>query len=659
MATVTKPVALDETLQATNSALVTQSTKLNDIIAKLQLIATALGNPELIGDTDISEIADGTITGAIAEIDGAVSDLKSALNDMLDDAYAIVSNNKLNSNSAIGKTASQINGQFYYFGQDKNLADYENVDPLHRVIVFCRTTSDSINGLTCQWLYDDDTVSSSYVTLNSIYDASQVTNKDHVVGIKFIAFSAGASLVISELGVKFTGTTSATDEDLYDEKYVSNRLDVIEENIQNIEIDNAIYVYHPEDAITLISGDGVMNTYGAYNTSSNTFKHATGTVVAGKSYKITGRTFGSTYPAYLWLDNNNAILSYGTAGDTENVIEYAIAPSYATQIVINYSTAFGEASAIEGTQISIKEYVDDSLAPLNKPFTGKTAVWYGTSIPAGQYDGVGTSYPEIVGKALGLTVINKAIGASSVRAGNFAYKTTEDPFGWAGVTSMQSLGLSMSLSSSEKQTMFNNWNHWKTIIPNIPEAIADNMNDTYANMYKNASYDKILTPYLDGTYDMPDVFIFDHGFNDRITGTNEELYAVPQTADDRTYFIGAMRFLFDQILTANPAARIILIGHYENIVSPVVAEAQTKLAELYDLPLEKLWDKTGWNMIPVQTYGAWVDGYWDDDALQTPTTITVHNRWLCDTVHPHSDKSGKATNFLADIHTKWLREQVI
>ena len=77
MAIVTKPVALDETLQSTNLALATQTGKLNDIVAKLQLIATALGNPELIGDTDISGIADGTITGAIAEIDGDVTDLQA------------------------------------------------------------------------------------------------------------------------------------------------------------------------------------------------------------------------------------------------------------------------------------------------------------------------------------------------------------------------------------------------------------------------------------------------------------------------------------------------------------------------------------------------------------------------------------------------------
>ena len=105
MATVTKPVALDETLQSTNSALATQTGKLNDIVAKLQLIATALGNPELIGDTDISGIADGTITGAIAEIDGDVTDLQedmlTAQNDIdnmqdaLSDDVVTVTNNPI------------------------------------------------------------------------------------------------------------------------------------------------------------------------------------------------------------------------------------------------------------------------------------------------------------------------------------------------------------------------------------------------------------------------------------------------------------------------------------------------------------------------------------------------------------------------------------
>lgn len=105
MATVTKPVALDETLQSTNTALTAQTGKLNDIVTKLQLIATALGNPELIGDTDISGIADGTITGAIAEIDGDVTDLQEDMltaqgniddmQDALSDDVVTVTNNPI------------------------------------------------------------------------------------------------------------------------------------------------------------------------------------------------------------------------------------------------------------------------------------------------------------------------------------------------------------------------------------------------------------------------------------------------------------------------------------------------------------------------------------------------------------------------------------
>ena len=617
------------------------------------------GNPIVVGT---SGIEDGAVTLAKLGSDALdeVSDLKNAINNTLETEQVIASVNKLNANSAIGKTASEINGQFFYFGMGKTLADYEDLTPTHSVIVFCRTTTDSINGLTAQWLYDDDTVSSSAVTLNISYNVSQVTNKSHVVGIKFTAYSVGASLVISKLGVKFTGNTSAADEDLYAIELNSERLSRIESDINELQEDIIIYVYNPNDAISLTSGNGVMSSSGGYNTSSDSFKHATGVVTAGNSYKISGMTFSPSYPVCLWLDSNDNVLAYGsTAASAEDITEIGIAPTNATKIVINYSSGGQAATAILGTTITMQEYIDDTLAPVSKPFTGKTAVWYGTSIPAGQYAGVGTSYPEIVGEALGMTVINKAIGASSVRAGNFASKSESDPFGWSGVTSMQSLGLSLSLSSTEKQAMFDNWDYWKTRIPNVPPAIADSMNATYANMYKNASYDRILTPYLDGTYSMPDVFIFDHGFNDRITGTNNELSEIPEIANDRTYFIGAMRFLFDKILTANPAARIILIGHYENVVSPAVAKAQTTLASLYDLPLEKLWEKTGWNMIEVQTYGAWQNGYWVDNALQSPTSITVHNRWLCDTVHPHSDKSGRATKFLADIHTKWLRNQVI
>lgn len=77
MATVTKPMALDETLQGTNNTISTQNSKLDTMNTKLQAIVDAIGSSSLIGDTDISQIADGTITGAIAGLDSGKVDKTS------------------------------------------------------------------------------------------------------------------------------------------------------------------------------------------------------------------------------------------------------------------------------------------------------------------------------------------------------------------------------------------------------------------------------------------------------------------------------------------------------------------------------------------------------------------------------------------------------
>lgn len=77
MATVTKPMALDETLQGTNNTISTQNSKLDTMNTKLQAIVDAIGSSSLIGDTDISGIADGTITGAIAGLDSGKVDKTS------------------------------------------------------------------------------------------------------------------------------------------------------------------------------------------------------------------------------------------------------------------------------------------------------------------------------------------------------------------------------------------------------------------------------------------------------------------------------------------------------------------------------------------------------------------------------------------------------
>lgn len=79
-------VAKDTTLQATNTAIGTQNSKLDTVNTKLQAIVDALGSQSLIGDTDISQIADGTVTGAIAQFDSDISDLDTAKADKVSGA---------------------------------------------------------------------------------------------------------------------------------------------------------------------------------------------------------------------------------------------------------------------------------------------------------------------------------------------------------------------------------------------------------------------------------------------------------------------------------------------------------------------------------------------------------------------------------------------
>lgn len=588
-------------------------------------------------------VAYPSLGGAIR---GQVSDLKSELNDMLDTEQYISSVNKLDANSAIGKTASQINAQKFYFGLNKTLADFSDATA---VIVFCRTTTDSINGLTCQWLYDDDTVSTSYVTLNSSYIYANIANKDSIVGIKFTAYSVGASLVLSKLGVKFNANTSTDDEDAYAITYKSNRLDTMDDAINAL----VAYDFDEEDAVSLTSGDGVMNILGLYNTSSPSFKHAIGTIASGSHYKIFGRTLGASYPCYLWLNNSDDVIAYGTASDTQDIIEIGIAPLGATKICVNYSTAYQQAKALLGRQMDTQEYVDMKIADAEKSYWyGKKIVWFGTSIPAGviddgQQEGEG-SYPTRIGQMLGATVYNESIGGSAVRAGDEHAITANDPMGYGGM-SAPGLMLSLSLSSAEKQDIFDHWNDkWKDIIT-YNQNLINVSSDVHKNMYKNASWDILLAKYLTGgSVGQCDLYVFDHGYNDGVkTYGFEDLPTVPSTANDRTYFLGAMAFLIDKILSDNPNAHICFIGHWSNDKgtgnnsTSLVAQGQEKLAEIWKYQLCKTWEKIGWSANTITSDGV---------------TKPVYQFWCLDGVHPASDTSGKALQHYAETIYPFMRD---
>lgn len=592
-----------------------------------------------------------TIEGAAADAKAtgdAILSVKNEIDDQLDSEPYIASVNKLDTTSAIGEVASEINNQIFYFGLSTTLADYENV-PTDSVIVFCRTSTNSITGLTAQWVYDDETIPESYITLNSSYRISQIANRNHIVGIKFIVYNVGASLVITKLGIKFTGDTGTTDEDNFTIKYKSNRLDNMDDDIEAL----VAYNYDPADAITLVIGDGVLSNGGAYNTSNEHFKHATGNVTAGNHYKISGRTFGVNYPAYLWLNNSDEIIAYGTATDTTDVIEESVAPTGATKICINIFEGHNTPYAILGVKMNVKDYVDLKIADAEHSYWyGKKIVWFGTSIPAGviddgQQEGEG-SYPTRIGDMLGATVYNESIGGSAVRAGDEHAITANDPMGYGGM-SAPGLMLSLSLSSSEKQAIFDNWDSkWKNIITYNQDLIVVD-NPVYTNMYKNASWDILLAKYLTGgSVGQCDLYVFDHGYNDSVkTYGFADLPTIPATADNRTYFIGAMTFLINKILSDNPKAHICFIGHWSNDKgtgnnsTALVAEAQEKIADIWKYQLCKTWEKIGWSSNFITSNGV---------------TKPVYQFWCIDGVHPASDTSGDALQHYAETLFPFIRD---
>ena len=268
-------------------------------------------------------------------------------------------------------------------------------------------------------------------------------------------------------------------------------------------------------------------------------------------------------------------------------------------------------------------------------WSDKKIVWFGTSIPAGEN---GKSYPTEIGKLLKANVVNEAWGSSPVRSGQRNKVSEEDTRGWFGLA-WQNVAFALSGTLEEKNEIINNWEYWKMKFSNNPPEV---LTETMKGYIRDCSYENRLMRHI-GDGKRADLYVFDHGFNDFLDGS--DLDTVPHDIKDRKTFIGAMNFLIDIILKDNPRARIILIGHYENQFRPLVASTQIKIAESWSLPIYKQWEKLGWSSNKINTTGYWDNGNWIESG-GSPTDRKIKDIWLADGVHPHSDKSGRATNHI-------------
>ena len=113
------------------------------------------------------------------------------------------------------------------------------------------------------------------------------------------------------------------------------------------------------------------------------------------------------------------------------------------------------------------------------------------------------------------------------------------------------------------------------------------------------------------------------------------------TTRDRRWAIGAANYIFDVIRNANPRARIVIFGHYENTRDPFIAQAQQYLADLWGIPIVPLWSRLGWS---------------SQTAQVEESPVSLLDIWMADGIHPVSDPDGEATELIAQAGAPFIRD---
>lgn len=429
--------------------------------------------------------------------------------------------------------------------------------------------------------------------------------------------------------------------------------------------------------------DGVYDKKHKIGVTGSTFKHLADFKVRANDKLIVTCSGNSAYPPYQWYDADFVRIGdyYTDSGDAsiKDVVltDYHItAPEGSAFLCVNCfqsKQANASISILETADITevinkIKSDIDNK----DKPFVGKTAVFFGTSIPAGAIafgDGV-YSIPTYVGKLTGLDVINEAVGSSCARRGWTNKKTENDQYGWTGIP-WQCVFRSMGSSLAEKEDLITNYtSKWANLIGGDFEGSSGDgsgtgkpttLTDTMKAEIRGWSYENKLMPYLDGRKPMPDIFIFEHAHNDY--GYSDPHYSGTATNEsnlDMSEYADAMYFYIKKIFRANPQAKIIIVSHYDNSSAKgkAIFNAQKDLAENHGLWFCDVANNIGWTQRTVQTNGYWGSNKMWVNSGGTEQTITRRAMAMYDDLHPHSDASGNAIKREAEIIASYIKANI-
>ena len=383
-------------------------------------------------------------------------------------------------------------------------------------------------------------------------------------------------------------------------------------------------------------------------------------VKPGEKYMLTGYVYNSTYPLAVFFKTgtNEAVkytygnIDYSTSHD---VVDYEVTvPENVDLMVVNAKSLGDDKSEVGNIRveknadtivdaINYNFYIAKNAEDMNHSFwKGKKIIWYGTSIPAAGYFGYDSkdSYPKRVGKLLGANVINEAVGSSSIYNRDKASITEDNPIGFK--TNLENVSRCITNSPSDCQWIIDHWDDSRWT--NRPAS----MSPSLQQQIFRCGYEEKVDPYLTEET-RPDLWIFDHGHNDRYAGvySEDDPYSIYS-------FRGGMNFLIDRILTFDPHAKIVMIGEYENQLRPEISENQMIIAEDWSIPIYKQWEEYGWSQKTISTKDGWSNGIWTKNLHSSAEEITMLNVWLADKIHPHSDKSGKTLDFMARHIANWL-----
>lgn len=366
-------------------------------------------------------------------------------------------------------------------------------------------------------------------------------------------------------------------------------------------------------------------------------------------------------------------------------------------------------TTIDNTSIIVvKDWTEDNES-IGIDLSGKKILWIGTSIPS-DVSYFSESYPSLIAKATGCTIVNNSRPASFVTSlNNLSWTNTPSenyPQGyWPSPSELNAVaqGEAMCLGATKNEIY--------TRVTNKLTQLANEKNRSerqayrdaipgYANMFQEYSYESLIIPYINGVKDDCDVIVIDHGYNDAgyisfeafnfdaddEASINAGLSWLQNIIDNKTHsipnsyrnwciangygngdeisYIGAMSRIIQECKRVKPDVQII-IGNYFAARTPTYNETYTYpstdgtfagygfgyLADCITKGNEAVAALHGLDIVNVYNYTGL-----DKTLARNIYFNNIFNGLCPDGVHPGSDPTGTLNKRIADIYIEEFKK---